>query len=191
MAGRVPAWPGVAAQGRVRGMAGQGGARQGKAWFKAWVTKYKRKGGVRMRDQTIISSAVVKIQAITMGSTIHHLVLAEMLETKQKLPRYYNLVNQLQKKLMKESGIYLDNEHSVGYRIVGRGEEINVCEEKVKGGYRKVFQGVKNMTYIEVDKMPEAKKNITIAKANKWAVLGGMLKQGIKDIDKDNAIVKA
>jgi hypothetical protein len=130
----------------------------------------------------VISEAAENISKMSKGTTVTHLVMAQMLETKWKTPQYGVRVSQLRKRLRDVNGVFLVTEHKVGYRIANEGEEIEVCDSKCLKGIKFYRNGVKDMNQIRIDSISDpAKRNKTIQVAQNRANLLGLLKLGNSD----------
>jgi hypothetical protein len=124
-----------------------------------------------------VKEAAEKISQITQGTLLTHIALMDMLEANKR--QYASRVESLKKILKSEYGLFIYNEHNVGYRLALPGDEINVCEGRVNKGKGIIFSSVKDMQKIRIDKITDKDKlNATIQKSQESANLLTLMKYG-------------
>jgi hypothetical protein len=127
----------------------------------------------------IINSAVEKIVAVEQGTLITHIALSEMLQSKAKSARYYQLIIKLKNKLRMEHNLFLKNVNRMGYEIALPGEEIHLCIGTLQKGVKTIVRGIKETSDIDLDKITDnTKRTFTVQSAQKMSNLYGMLKMG-------------
>ena len=132
-----------------------------------------------MRDinQQLTSKAAYAISQMANGTMLKHDTLMNMLECKDVL-QYRSRVAILKAKLIKEHGKFLKTIHKQGYEIAHRGHEIKLCTGEYLAGAKRMAKAFLKTNYIDIEKMDENDRNITLATSNKMGTMIAMLRNG-------------
>lgn len=132
---------------------------------------------MRNINQHLTSKAAYAIAEMANGTMLPHSTLMAMLECSNVL-QYRSRVSMLKNKLIKEHGKFLKTIHKQGYEIVHRGHEIILCSGEYLAGAKRMGKAFAKTIYIDVEKMDENDKNITLATVNKMGTMIGMMRNG-------------
>jgi hypothetical protein len=126
-----------------------------------------------------IEEAAVKINNMSRGITIVHVVEADMLGVNYKSTKYWTMHSSLNRLLIKNYGIFLSNVNREGYKIMESGHEIDIPDSQCARSIRRYSKAVKDMNHIRIDTIKDEQlKQRTIRIAQDRANTLGLLKLG-------------
>ena len=138
--------------------------------------------------QRVVNEACDAIKEMATGTTLTHVVLAEMLKSSPRTQVYYNMVTRLRKQLVRDHSIFLGTNTRIGYVIAEPGQEIDIQDNKCKKATNQYVKAVKGMQYINVDKITDEQlKQRTLRIAHDRANIVGLLRLGNPDVKQINA----
>lgn len=90
--------------------------------------------------------------------------------------KIYPLMRRAAKILMKDHGLFLQNERDIGYWSVKRGKEIRVCQQHHERGVKAIKRSVTMANWINLDKLSPTSRTETVAIQQRMSNNLGMLR---------------